>query len=332
MRRLALAAILVLLAQTAAAATYRGVNIAGGEFGGPPGSYGKKYIYPDERQMRALRDTDMNVFRVPVRWERLQPETNRPLDEPEMARIDSVIRTAGALGASVIIDIHNYGRLKRQNIGTVAVPATAFCDLWARLAKRYRDKPHVIFGLMNEPIDIPSAEWASAAQAAVKAIRATGARNLVLVPGSHWSGAHSWLKPFNTVSNGDALAGFKDPANNMAFDFHQYFDSDSSGTHPECVTEAQALRRIEVASAWLRKVGGRGFLTEFGTGPSPQCLTALRAVLGAIEREPRWLGWTAWASSAWFGADYAFNLSPFANPRPPQLRILEQFLTAQPRP
>ncbi len=48
--------------------------------------------------------------------------------------------------------------------------------------------PKVIFGLMNEPHDLPTENWLTAANVAIAAIRATGATNLITVPGNAFTG------------------------------------------------------------------------------------------------------------------------------------------------
>jgi endoglucanase len=319
----------MILAAPAAAVSLTGVNIAGGEFGGLKAVYATNYIYPDKPQMQAFRDLGVNVIRVPVRWERLQPVLNQPLDPVEMERVDAVIAAATAMGLSVILDIHNYARYARQPIGSAGVPAAALRDLWVRLATRYRGNDAVIFGLMNEPVRISTLAWAQAAQDAVLGIRSTLAGNLILVPGAYWSGAHSWTRKGQTPSNGEALAGLNDPANNFAFDFHQYFDANSSGTTANCISPEVAEKRLQVATDWLRKMGRRGFLSEFGISRTPECGPVLTRALTHLASNREWLGWTFWGSSAWFGS-YQFNVNPFQSPQPPQLAILRPFLVDGP--
>lgn len=70
--------------------------------------------------------------------------------------------------------------------------ASALADLWRRLALEFKNDKAVIFGLMNEPNGISAPDWANAAQGAINAIRKTGANNLILVPGTAYTGAHSW--------------------------------------------------------------------------------------------------------------------------------------------
>ncbi len=41
---------------------------------------------------------------------------------------------------------------------------------------------------MNEPHDMNTNDWKTFAQAAINAIRSTGANNLITVPGNAWTG------------------------------------------------------------------------------------------------------------------------------------------------
>ena len=63
---------------------YTGVNLAGGEFYGPkPASsrlHGKNFVYPNAQEIDYFVGKGMNIFRVPFRWETLQPEAMKPLD------------------------------------------------------------------------------------------------------------------------------------------------------------------------------------------------------------------------------------------------------------
>ncbi len=328
MRQLtALLLLAALPAAPSAGAELAGVNLAGAEFGGLQSVHGQGYIYPGEAEMRAFRSRGATLFRVPVRWERLQPSLGGPLAAEEMARLDKVIGTANGMGVTVIIDVHNYGRYARQPLGSPTVPTTSLRDLWTRLAQRYKSNPRVIFGLMNEPIRIGADEWAAIAGDLIIGIRSTGARNLILVPGAYWSGAHSWTKAMRAnPSNAEALKNLADPADNIAFDIHQYFDANSSGTTTSCVAPDKVEARLAVATNWLRATGRRAMLTEFGGDRSPACLAALKTALDHLDANPQWIGWTAWASSAWFGS-YPLNLYPLQGEVPPQLELMTPYFT-----
>ena len=83
------------------------------------------------------------------------------------------------------------------------------------------------FGLMNEPNGVAATQWLAAANAAIAGIRASGAQNLVLVPGVRWTGAHSWYSG-DSGSNAAVMGGVVDPLDHYAYELHQYLDSDSS--------------------------------------------------------------------------------------------------------
>ena len=95
---------------------------------------------------------------------------------------------------------------------------TALVDRWRRLATHYRDNARVIFGLMNEPHDMATEAWVSAANASIREIRATGATQRILVPGNAWTGAHAWSADYYGTPNAEAMLEIVDPGQNLAFE------------------------------------------------------------------------------------------------------------------
>ena len=152
---------------------YTGVNIAGGDFAPQslPGRYGTDYIYPDHNTIDYFAAKGMNIIRVPALWERLQHQLGGDLDSAEMRRLDDVVDYAASKGMRVILDVHNYAAYRGAMIGTESVPANALGDLWGRIAERYKDNDAVIFGLMNEPNNLPTETWLEAANIAIAEIR-----------------------------------------------------------------------------------------------------------------------------------------------------------------
>ncbi|MDH7571871.1 MAG: cellulase family glycosylhydrolase, partial [Armatimonadota bacterium] len=193
------------LSAGAAPLPFTGVNLAGGEFGkavrGTPLVYGKHFIYPNQAEIEYFTGQGMNVFRYPFHWEVLQPELGKPLDATEVARFRESVERATRRGCVVILDPHNYARHYGRLIGGPEVSQEDFCDFWRRLAHEFKGNPHTWFGLVNEPHGISAKEWFAVAAAAVRAIRDTGAKNLILVPGTAWSGAHSWTGTWYGGSN-----------------------------------------------------------------------------------------------------------------------------------
>lgn len=308
-RSICLAALFLLASHSAAtsAQTYRGVNLAGMEFnsGKIPGRYGWDYISPKESEFAYYAGKGMNVFRIPVLWERLQPALNGPLDPAELGRLQQIVEMGEKYHAHIIVDIHNYGRYRGKVIGSDDVTPASFADVWRRLAEVFKEEPAVMFGLMNEPQLSSADSWAQVQQQAIDAIRGTGARNDILVSGIGWDGAHNFPQ-----LNGDALAALRDPAQNLVYEVHQYFDSNYSGTKPDCIAPPQAAQQLTGVTAWLRARRARGFLGEFGVGRSDICEQDLSLVVKYMQdNRDVWLGWTYWAGGPLWG-DYMFTLDP----------------------
>ena len=303
---------------TAAAALWLGVNLSGAEFGAVtpenPGRHGEDYVYPaaayvGDRYTEAaeLVAQGVTMFRLPFRWERLQPELAGPLDADELARLAHTAGMLRGLGVRLVLDPHNYGRYQGAVInggGPGAPDSAAFANFWRRLANAFTADAGVIFGLMNEPHGMTHAQWVPAAQAAIDAIRAAGAGNMIAVPGIDWSGAHSWV----SSGNGAAMLSLTDPLNNMVFEAHQYFDRDSSGTDADCVSPAETVARTAVFTNWLRAYGRKGFIGEFGGGPGADCDAALDAFADHVAASADvYVGWALWGAGPWWPADYALK-------------------------
>ena len=307
-----------------------GVNLAGLEFNSRklPGRLHRDFVAPTVEELDYYRDCGARAVRLPFLWERLEPRLGEGFDDGYWSLLSGMIDATDAHGMRLILDPHQYGRRRSRGgahiIGESAeVTAAHFGAFWRELAQRCRRQSHVVFGLQNEPHDQDQATLARVHNAAIAAIRETGARNLVLAPGGAWSGAHSWI----SSGNAETARAVADPLNNMAYDVHQYLDGNSSGTSPECVVGAGA--RLEPFTRWARQHGKRGFLGEFGGGPSEGCARELAALLEHIaENRDVWLGWTGWAGGPWWGENYPLSLEPASLDTPrdrPQMSVLRRY-------
>jgi len=303
-----------------------GVNLAGAEYGQPPGKAEKDFHFPSEAEYAWAKRKGFAVVRLPFLWERLQPALERDLNEDHLALLKESVARARAQKLSIILDVHNYGRWRGGPIGTDIVPDRAFADLWRRLAQKFGGQSDVVFGLMNEPHDMKAATWAKSAQAAIDAIRATGACNLVLVPGVNWTGAHSWKKDGKYGANGEAMRAIQDKGAH-AFEFHQYLDADWSGTSGQCRKKDEVVAALSVATDWLRQNKSQGFLGEFGASENEQCREGLDAMLAHMaENADVWTGWTYWAAGAWWPKDYPLSIEPKDGEDRPQMKVLAKWI------
>ena len=311
-----------------------GVNLAGAEFGALPGLHGREYLYPPPDNVAAYARQGFRIIRLPFTWERLEPDLGAPFDAAEQDRLVRTVRAALALNLSVVLDPHNYAKRRLRmdgwrtefSIGSDVVPTTAFVNFWRQLTNVFAgDDARVLLNLMNEPTDLSAADWLPIVNAAIAGIRDAGGKHLILVPGVNYTGAHSWYQSRNTL-----LEGVRDPLGRLAFDVHQYFDSDSSGTHPESVSGSIGAERIEAFQEWARARGFRAFLGEFNGGRNETAYQALRDLCEEIAaNRDVWIGWTAWAGGPrWPDADI-YNLEPWADGRP---REQTQILAGYARP
>jgi endoglucanase len=306
----------------------RGVNLAGAEFAenAMPGTFNADYTYPTHGEVDHFVGMGMNVFRLPFRWERLQRQTFADFNAAEQARLDDLVAYATGKGAYVLLDPHNYARYFGAVLGG-GVSTSAFADFWRRLAERYKGNDRIIYGIMNEPHSMSTDVWVDAANAAIAAIRATGATQLIMVPGNAWTGAHSWMESWYGTSNSRAMLDIVDPLNNFVIEVHQYLDASSGGVDMGgCSSSTIGSQRLAAFTAWLADNDLRAFLGEFGAGTNATCLAAIDDMVGYLEARPeQWIGWAYWAAGPWWGSSIG-NIEPQNGVDRPQTEVLKKYL------
>jgi endoglucanase len=336
--------------------TYTGVNLSGAEFGqgSLPGTYNSAYTYPTNAEVDYYTNKGMNTLRMPFRWERLQRTPNAT----ELSRMDSFVNYATGKGDYVLIDPHNFERyypstsnfqssangliggstadaqlsyntLNGSTAGTanVVVTNTMFANFWGQIAAHYANNSHVIFDLMNEPNSVSASQVVTSDNAAIAAIRAAGANQLVLVEGTSYTGAWTW-----TTGSGNNTAfmpaNITDPANNWAIEMHQYMDQDGSGTHATINNSdpMTGVQRLTLATQWLQQNNVRGFLGEFAVDNSiinknnpadPNTLgnAVLNNMLQYMQaNSSAWIGWTWWGGGPWWADGIPQNLGGHGTP------------------
>lgn len=292
---------------------FRGINLSGAEYGDANGQEGINFFYPTEKTVSYFAAKGFDTVRLPFKWERLQPALGQPLDPVELARLKKSVAGLRAKGLSVILDPHNFGYYGPDKIASDKVTTVQFARFWAELAVEFANMDGIAFGLMNEPHDLTPRDWLTAANDAIAGIRAAGARNLILVPGTYWSGAVTWSSDPGQGANSAVMLGVTDPAENYAYEIHQYMDRDFSGTAEACARADDAVAGLSAVTRWLRDNGKRGFLGEFGGSQDPACLQGLTRMTDEIAANSDvWLGWTYWAGGDWWSPEEGNNIQPTA--------------------
>lgn len=282
-----------------------GVNLAGAEFFHKKmegvGRFNIDYFYPTTSELDYWASKNMNLIRLPFKWERLQHEVEGELNTPELEYIRYLLREADARGMKILLDMHNYGRRKYMGKNRIigdTLQASHFAQAWAAIARELKDEPGLYgYGLCNEPHDmLPECPWVEIAQTAIDSIRAIDRRTAIVVAGNTWSSAERWAD----INQG--LESLRDPSDNLIYEAHCYFDSDASGIYRKGYDEEGAYPTIGIDRArpfvnWLKKHGKRGMFGEYGVpADDPRWLECLDLFLNYLAENG--VEGTYWAAGA----------------------------------
>ncbi|KAM0323172.1 hypothetical protein ACHAQA_009022 [Verticillium albo-atrum] len=280
-----------------------GTNVAGAEFGENvlPGQWGKHYIFPDPAAISTLLGQGYNTFRVQYKMERLATNgLTGAFDAAYLRNLTESVNYITSRGAYAILDPHNYGRFN----GAVITNTQGFKTYFQNVAAQFASNSRVIWDTNNEYHSMDQTLVVQLNQAAIDGIRAAGATQTIFVEGNQWSGAWSW------VDVNDSMKNLVDPLNKIVYQMHQYLDSDSSGTSPNCVSTTIGVERVRSATNWLRQNGKVGIIGEFAGGANTQCREAVRGLLDFLEaNDDVWQGYLWWAAGPWW-ADYMYSFEP----------------------
>lgn len=315
-----------------------GVNLSGAEFTSSqmPGVVGTHYFWQKPEIVDYYASKGYRWFRLPFRWPRLQRALFGEFDAAEESKLDDLVDyITNTLGHYCLIDPHDYGKYYTSSGSEVIgikegnVNPEAFYDFWERLANKFKNNPKVQFGLMNEPLGNTPFDWRDYAKGAINAIRArTDAVNLVTVPGTFYTGAHNWLN-FNDT----AFRNFKDPANNMLIEVHQYLNPGSSGSGGEC--SLGSYQRFVDFTNWCKEYGFQAMLGEFGVSDvnvETECDAEITQSFQYMQsNQDVWRGYTLWGAGAQWSKTYHYRLNPPNNDYAsgidaPQLTFAENFI------
>jgi TolB protein len=282
----------------------RGVNAASLEWT----SDGEGHILDTVKT--AIKDWRVNVIRLPLAQDRWFGKAPEQKDEGKAYRelVNKIVDFCAQQGCYIMLDLHwsDAGEWGKQ-IGQHVMPDQNSLEFWKSCASIYKNHPAVIFDLYNEPHDVSWDVWLNGGQveekafrrnpaktfqavgmkALLEAVRATGAKNLIV------AGGLDWAYDMSGFLTGKQLA---DPTGNgVIFANHAYpFKGD---------TVERWIAKMEQASKVIPIIVG-----EFGAESRGSERTKgqtgeewVRRVLQALE-DHQW-SWIAW------------DLHPAAGPR-----------------
>jgi len=300
-----------------------GVNLAGGEGGTVPGTYGTNYIYPNASEFTYYAGKNQNLIRLPFRWKRVQRTLYGALDSAEMTRLDGVIALASARGMKVLLDMHDYARYDGNLIGSAAVPNSAFTDVWQKIADRYKTNTAIYaYGIMNEPHGTGGL-WPAAAQAGVDGVRLSDTTHWVTVCGENWASASSW-----PASNPNL--NVIDPSNKLIYEAHLYFAKSGNDQYLSYDAEAaypeMGVVKVSPFIYWLKQRNARGLIGEYGV---PRDDARWNVVLDKFLAHlyANGVSGTYWAGGPWWSQNYLLSVEPTSNftVDKPQMSVLQNY-------
>ncbi|GAA4918644.1 cellulose binding domain-containing protein [Streptomyces coeruleoprunus] len=286
-----------------------GVNRSGGEFMCVQG----RGIFDgpvDDASVKAIADWNANTVRIPLNeecWLGLDNIGAEYRGEAYVNAVKDLVRRVEAHGMTPVVELHwSWGQYTGNSAGCADIHASCQKPMpnarytpafWTSVANTFKDDRRVVFDLFNEPyVDratpTAAAAWAcwrdggncpgigyevAGMQDLLDAVRATGARNLVLVPGVAYSNDLSqWLAYAPT-----------DPAGNLAAAWHVY--NFNTCSHESCwdSTLAPVAARVPLVAGEIgENTCGHGFID--------------RVMKWFDDRGLSYLGWTwnTWDCSA----------------------------------
>jgi endoglucanase len=281
----------------------------------------------------AIDDWKVNHVRLPLSQDRWFGKAPEQTDEGKAYRalVDEIVQLCASKGVYIMLDLHwsDVGEWG-QNIGQHSMPDENSLAFWKDIAPVYANHPAVIYDLYNEPHDVSWDIWLNGGQVTdrpnrrgqtpktfkavgmqllLDAVRATGAKNLIV------AGGLDWAYDFSGILDGRQL---KDPdGNGVIYANHCYNNKNqavetwianmekAAATFPIIISEFGGWYMPPGAAAGQRP--GRGFGGMRGAGDW------LMRVMQAVE-DRNW-SYTAWdlhpAAGPTLITDWDYTPSPF---------------------
>jgi endoglucanase len=285
---------------------------------------GTDYPLYDNALLDWYQGKGMTSVRLMFTWEAVQSSLGGPVPAPGAnyasywADLTDVLARLLARGMTVTLAPWQYNPASGDTdvvYGGAAFTPANFADFWGKLATAVNaatgNDQRVAFDLMNEPhthaesgnrpgdIGISLTDWFTSAQAAITAIRTTGATNTIFVPGMAYTAASSF------VSNGSAARWLtlNDPLANLAVTVHCY--SGLGSTSPTVLSTA-----CTDLVNWARGNGVKVQLGEIAIDAGPNGRPTFGGTLATAQAQwADWqrfclanddviVGWNWWANSA----------------------------------
>ena len=235
-------------------------NLIGANLAGSCTYYGSMGCIPTEADFAQYHALNINDIRLEIHWGNFQPDVGEALITANINIIKTMLGWAASRGMTVTLVIAEEGNgptsatLHTTHDGLLCVAGpTETCqsydftpahlaDTWSRIATAFVGTPGLAgYEIANEPIvsratesyssttGLPqsSADWFTAFQAAINAIRLVDTTTKIYIDGIWYASAYRWNMPGMSGN----FKNLVDPSNKLVFTAHMYPDRNNSGTY-----------------------------------------------------------------------------------------------------
>jgi endoglucanase len=253
-----------------------GVTLSGAE------GVGSDYSRPTQSELQYYSSKGVRLIRLEVRWDKLQPNLNGPLNADEVRWVEGFVSEAGMFGMWVDIDLHERSDYDDLNFGQHGISPQSLADFWEKFAGVLsKDQVPGIcgFGIANEPDHDADflGVWPAQANAVIKAITAVDSKHYLFVGEDNWDSSRRWNPKQASQIHGAQVI----------FEAHSYWDKGSTGVYqpdiPPSDPEHVAVNNLRPFIDWCYQTNSKCFVGEFGVPPDDGWLQALDAALAYMQ-------------------------------------------------
>ena len=161
----------------------------------------------DEQDFADVKSLGADVIRLPIKLHDMTSgEPDYTLDPLLLRFLDLAVDWAEKYQIYLIIDNHSFHPVDPTvyDIDKVLLP------VWAQIAQRYKDRPYVIYEILNEPHGISDRRWGEVQGMAIEIIRKYDQKTPIIIGGTD----------YNSYNKLSALPRYTD--SNLIYTFHYY--------------------------------------------------------------------------------------------------------------
>lgn len=253
--------------------------------------------FPHACDLLYFANAGANTVRLPFKWDYLQNFVGQdiPIDWAIGGYGAQIIKLTDAWtskGYNVILSMYDHMRYSYCAIGASDcwVSQERFAAAWNQIATQFANNSRVVFGLMNNPdvYDIIEKDNNGTVvvlnnqNAAARAIRSTGASQLILYSGNGGSKIENWKGTLYGASNRNTFTPENITDHHYAIETQMFYSGSEKSPEEGCIATAHDSPQscVEMQSPenfihWMQNTGIRAIISQTGGTNSSECIICI---------------------------------------------------------